>query len=120
VVEVFHTPVLSDDFTDLSSCFAAVFMGGAKQADRHFGLGSFFGRAVDARAFDDLSDVWKRADFGVHRNHGDVSNLKSPMAALQLSHQIHGTVFKKLLGVFVVVFLVFFDGGKIFTAEFKD
>ena len=107
-------------FTDLSGCFAAVFMGGAKQADRHFGLGSFFGRAVDARAFDDLGDVWKRADFDVHRHHGDVSNLESAMAALQLSHQVHGAILEKLPGVFVVVALVFFDGGKAFTAEFKD
>lgn len=95
-------------------------MGGAKQADRHFGFGSFFSRAVDARAFDDLSDVGKRTDFGIHRYQSDVSNLKSAMAALQLSHQIHGAVSKKLLGVFVVVVLVFFDGGKAFTAEFID
>jgi hypothetical protein len=120
VVEVFHTPVLTDDFADLASCFAAVFMGGAKQAGRYFGLGSIFRRAVDARAFDDLSDVGKRADFGVHRHHGDVSNLKSAMAALQLSHQIHGATVEKLLRVFVVVFLVLFDGGKVVTAGFKD
>jgi hypothetical protein len=42
------------------------------------------------------------------------------MTALQLSHQVHGTVFEKLLGVFVVVALVLFDGGDVFASEFKD
>jgi len=120
MVEVFHTPVITGHCADLGGCFAAVFMGGAKQTDRHFGLGSFFRRAVDARAFDDLGDVGKRADLGVHGGDGNVPDLESAMAAFEFPRQIHGAAVEQLLGVFVVVSLVLLDGGKVITAEFKD
>jgi hypothetical protein len=42
------------------------------------------------------------------------------MSALKLSHQIYGTVCEELLGVFVIVFLVLFDGGEVLAAEVID
>jgi len=86
MVEVLHTPVLADHFTDLGRALAAIFMGASKEADRHFGLFSFFGRAVKARAFDDQCNVWKGTDLGIHCYHRDISNFKSPMASLEFAH----------------------------------
>jgi len=68
---------------------------------------------VDAGAFDNLRDVEKRADLGVHRHQRGVPDLKSAMAALVFTHQIDGAARKKLFGVFVAVFLVLLDGGEV-------
>lgn len=67
-------------------------MGGPKDTDCHFWLFSFFGGSVKARAFDDLCDVRKGADFGVYRDDGDVPDFKSPVTTLKFTHQIDGAV----------------------------
>lgn len=120
MVEVFHAPMLPDHLAELGGGLAAVSVRGAEQAHRHFGLRPFLGRAIDARAFDDLRDVRKGTHLGVHRHDGDVPHFKPAMPALQLAHQIHGAAFEQLSGVFLVVSLVRLDRGKVFPAESED
>ena len=102
--------MLTDQFADLGSCFAATFMRCAKYANRHFGHGTLLGRAVDTRAFDDLRNVRKWANLGIHCGNGDIPKFKSAMPTLQLADQIYGPIIEQVLGVFVIVSLVFLDG----------
>ena len=120
MVEVFHTPLPTYHLGKLGYRFAVKSVGCTKQTHRHLWLLAFFPRAVDARAFDDLRDVRKGADFGIHWHNCDVPDFMSAMPALQLAHQIHGAVFEQLLRVFPVVLLVVFDCGKVFPAQLED
>ena len=103
MIEVFYAPMLSNNFRDLSYCFSVDRMGCSKQADGHLGFGSFFFRAVNPSAFNDLGYMGKGANFGIQGDDGDVPNLKSAVAVLEFSDQPHRTIIEKFFSVFVIV-----------------
>lgn len=82
VVEVFDTPMAADDPAKLGRRFFCDGVGAAKNAHRHLGFGSFFGRAINAGAFQDGGNVRKGANFGIHCHDGEVPDFPSSMAAL--------------------------------------
>jgi type 1 fimbria pilin len=74
--------VLPDDFHDLGYRFSINLNGCAKQAGGHLGLGTVLLRAVNPSAFNDLSNMGKGTNFGIHGNDSDISNLIPAVATL--------------------------------------
>ena len=91
-----------------------------KQACSYFGFSSLFGKSVNARAAYDLPDVRKWAVFRVHRGNTKIPKLHPAMTVFELANNIQRAIFKEFLSVFVIIALVFFDGGKAFASKIID
>ena len=120
MVEVFYAPVLPNDPRNLSYCFSVGCMGCSKQADGHLGFRSFFCRAVNPSAFNDLGNMREGADLGVYWDNSDVAHFIPSVSLLQFSNQTYRTSLEKFFGVFKIVFLVFLNRRQAFTSIFID